>query len=79
MPLRIRQLEDFGGSPLNKSKNKFVMDYEFNNNKFNLISADNVEELAVSDFDIPDPFIEQLEKELDIDNIQLRTLDGGNF
>lgn len=82
MPLRIRELTDFDGDPLNASKNKFIMNYESNNGKFNLISADNAQVEAASDSDISDPFVEQLEKEIDVDNIELlgnTPVDGGTF
>jgi len=82
MPLRIRELVDFDGDPLNASKNKFIMNYESDNGKFNLISADSAETQAASDFDISDPFVEQLEKELDVDKIAttfIGPVDGGTF
>jgi hypothetical protein len=82
MPLRIRELSDFDGDPLNASKNKFIMNYESNNGKFNLISADNAQVEAALDSDISDPFVEQLEKEIDVDNIELlgnTPVDGGTF
>jgi len=82
MSLRIRELTDFGGRPLNRSKNKFIMNYESDNNKFNLISVDNAETQASLDSDISDPFVEQLEEELDTDRIEYKSdalVDGGSF
>ena len=66
---------DFGN--LDESKDGMMVAYDSANDKFILITADNVLEESASDDDIPDEFIDQVEAEVDLGTIALDDLDGG--
>ena len=56
-----------------------VLVYDSSLDKFILVDPDSLLTESVSDNDLPDEFITQLENELDLGQIQVDTLDGGSF
>tara|TARA_R100000005_G_C4979331_1_gene189570 strand:+ start:1146 stop:1496 length:351 start_codon:yes stop_codon:yes gene_type:complete len=57
----------------------FVMVYDSGTDKFILVDPDVVLSQSVEDSDLPDDFIDQLEDEIDLGNVQLDNVDGGGF
>ena len=66
-------------SDLGTGHDGFVMVYDADNDKFTLVDPDVVLSASVDDNDLPDDFIEQLEDELNLGNIQIDEIDGGGF
>nr|BAR31892.1 hypothetical protein [uncultured Mediterranean phage uvMED] len=56
-----------------------LLSFDAASNTFVLISPDEYLLDTVTDGDIPDPFVTQLESELDLGNVQIDNLDGGEF
>tara|TARA_B100000085_G_scaffold229154_1_gene215290 strand:- start:1124 stop:1423 length:300 start_codon:yes stop_codon:yes gene_type:complete len=56
-----------------------LLSFDSASNSFVLISPDEYLSDTVTDGDIPDPFVTQLESELDLGNLQIDNLDGGEF
>jgi len=59
--------------------NKTVLQYNASEDKFKLVSADDILDTAAEDGDISDPFVEQVSEQISVDNLQLFDLDGGSF
>ena len=57
----------------------FVMVYDSPSDKFVLVDPDVVLSQSVEDSDLPSDFISQLESEIDLGNVQLDEVDGGEF
>ena len=55
------------------------MVYDSPSDKFVLVDPDVVLSQSVEDGDLPDDFIDQLESEIDLGNVQLDNVDGGGF
>ena len=55
------------------------MVYDSGTDKFILVDPDVVLSQSVEDGDLPDDFIDQLEDEIDLGNVQLDNVDGGGF
>jgi hypothetical protein len=70
----LSELADVSVSNLPGS-DKFVLAYNATTSKFELIAADTVLTNAVTDSDLPDSFVTQLETDLD----NTIDLDGGSF
>ena len=68
---------DFG--TLDQSKDGMVVSYDAATDKFILITADDVLSESARDDDIPDDFVEQVEDEIDLGEVQIGSLDGGGF
>ena len=73
----LEELGDTDFGTLDESKDGMMVAYDSDNDKFILITADNVLEESASDDDIPDEFIDQVEAEVDLGTIALDDLDGG--
>ena len=56
-----------------------VLQYDATEDRFKLVSVDDVLEKASEDGDISDVFVEQVEQEVSVENVQLINLDGGDF
>jgi len=56
-----------------------LLSFDAASNTFVLISPDEYLSDTVTDGDIPDSFVTQLESELDLGNVQIDNLDGGEF
>ena len=79
MPRNFRQLSDFGDTTLGVSKNKHVLRYNNSTGKFDLIPFDTALEKASEDRDINDTFVDQLEEQIEVGEVQNFTYDGGLF
>jgi len=79
MPTRLRDLTDTDLQNLNSTKNKYVLRYSASADKFVLVTADQVLSTSSEDSDLPDDFVAQVEKEVDVNNITFSGLDGGTF
>lgn len=75
----MEELGDTNFGTLNSSKDGLLVSYDSDTDKFILVSADTLLSSSVSDSDLPDNFIQQLEGELNLGNIQIDNLDGGTF
>ncbi len=78
-PDNIDELADTDFGTLDASKDGMVVSYDAATDKFILITADDVLIESARDEDIPDDFVEQVEDEIDIGDIQIGELDGGGF
>ena len=56
-----------------------VLQYDAAEDKFKLVSVDDVLAVAGEDGDISDVFVAQVEEEVKVENVQLVNLDGGAF
>jgi hypothetical protein len=79
MPTRVRDLKDTDLQDLNNSKNKYVLRYNANFDKFDVVSVDSILSETSTDSDVPDDFVTQVEEEIDVNNIAFAVLDGGTF
>jgi len=79
MAVRIRQLTNLDVDPLTGAKNKHVLRYNSASGKFDLIPFDTALEVSASDSDISDSFVDQLEEEIEVAEVQNFTYDGGSF
>lgn len=79
MSSKLRNLNDSNFGILNSSKNRYVVKYDNLTKKFVLISPDNILSSSVSDSDLPDDFVNQIENEIDPNAITFDGLDGGSF
>ena len=78
-PDNIDELADTDFGTLDASKDGMVVSYDAATDKFILITADDVLIESARDEDIPDDFVEQVENEIDLGDIQIGELDGGGF
>lgn len=78
-PDDIEGLGDTDFGTLDESKDGMVVSYDAATDKFILITADDVLSESARDDDIPDDFIEQVEDEIDLGDVEIGTLDGGGF
>lgn len=79
MPRNFRQLDDFGETTLGVTKNKHVLRYNNSTGKFDLIPFDTALAVSASDGDISDSFVDQLEEEIEVSEVQRFNYDGGSF
>lgn len=69
---------DFG--TLDSTKNKNMIVYDATSNKFVIRDMDTVlSSDQVLDGDLPDDFVDQIEEEIDVNNMELGSVDGGSF
>lgn len=59
--------------------NKTVLQYDASADTFKLVSADDVLDKSSEDGNIPDTFVDQVEEQISIENIQILGIDGGIF
>ena len=79
MPIRLLHTDDLRSVVRNR---KGLVQYNDTLKKFELKDIKEIEEqlnAAVDDADLPDEFVEFLESELDIDEMTVRSFDGGSF
>ena len=79
MPIRLLNTEDLQNVVKNR---KGLVQYNDALKKFELKDIKEIEEqlsAAVDDADLPDEFVEFLEDNLDIDEMVIRSFDGGSF
>lgn len=68
---------DFG--VLGEDKDGLLVSYDSVSDRFILVTPDQVLSESVSDQDLPDSFVRDLETELSLGQIALEKLDGGSF
>ena len=78
MPVRFRTLSNFSDT-ISNLKDKHVVRYNDTSKRFELVSVDEVLGTSQEDDDISDPFVTQLESELNLGDLQIDNLDGGEF
>jgi len=81
-PSSLAEMGDtsFGEISLSDIQDGFLLSYNSETDKFDLISVDDALTISAEDQDISDPFVEQLEKELDLGVIaDVGDIDGGSF
>lgn len=78
-PSTIAEMGDNNFGTLDATKDGLIVTYDSTTNKFVLISPDEALDTSASDSDISDPFVDQLEQELDFGQIQAGDVDGGAF
>ena len=59
--------------------NKTVLQYNASEDRFKLVSADDILDTAAEDGDISDAFVDKVEEQISVENLQLIDLDGGSF
>lgn len=80
MPAQFRSFENVNTPILNNTRNKFLMRYNASTNNFDLVSADSLIDTSTDDSNVPDPFVTQLETQIDTTNIDRQVdIDGGIF
>ena len=79
MPIRLRDTTDSDLKPLGSPKNKQLLKYNATTDEFDLISADQILSVSVSDDDLPDDFIDQIEVEVDPNKMFFYDLNAGTF
>ena len=76
----LRDMGDTNFGTLGNSKNKHLVAYDASQAAFVVRSMDDgFSSDAVLDGDLPDDFVEQIEAEIDIGNMELDRVDGGSF
>ena len=79
MPIRLLHTDDLQNVVRNR---KGLVQYNDTLKKFELKDIKEIEEqlnAAIDDADLPDEFVEFLEENLDVDEMVIRTFDGGSF
>lgn len=79
MPIRLIHTDDLQNVVKNR---KGLVQYNYSLNKFELKDIKEVEEqltAAIDDADLPEEFVEFLEDNLDVDEMVIRSFDGGSF
>ena len=79
MPRNFKDLNDFGETTLDSSTNKHVLRYNNSTGKFDLIPFDTALSKASEDGNINDAFVDQLEKQIEVGEIETLKYDGGSF
>jgi len=74
----LRYMADVSFGELNSSQDGKLVSYDSDQNKFILISPDEVLIDSVADSDVPDDFVRNLEDELDVAALT-EGIDGGSF
>lgn len=78
-PTRIRDMGDANFGTLDASQDGKYVVFDNTSNNFKLLSADELLVSSVSDGDLPDTFVDQVEREIDITAVSDGNLDGGLF
>ena len=56
-----------------------VLQYDATEDRFKLVSVDDVLTTSAEDGDISDSFVEQVTEQISVENLQLIDVDGGSF
>ena len=78
-PSIISEMGDTSFGTLDATKNGLIVSYNSSTNKFVLVTADQLLGVSAEDSDLPNDFVTTLEGELNLGQIQLDNLDGGQF
>ena len=75
----VTDMDDFYGEPLNESKNKFVLRYNYSLRGFDMVSADGVL-VKQTETALPVGFLTVMESELKLEDItEIGDVDAGKF
>jgi len=77
MPRRLRDLSDTDLDVLNNTTDKYLMQYNGSSGKFDIIPADTI--IANTSDDLPDAFVDQLEEQIKVENLDFDGVDAGTF
>ena len=77
-PTTLRDMGDTDFGILDENQDGKYVVFDHSTNNFKLLSADELLVSSVSDGDLPDDFIDQIEAEIDVGQIDVN-LDGGSF
>ena len=77
-PTTLRDMGDTDFGILDESQDGKYVVFDHSTNNFKLLSADELLVSSVSDADLPDDFIDQIEAEIDLGQID-SDIDGGGF
>lgn len=75
----VSSVEELNDVNISSPQDGHVLVYDSSTDAFILTDPDSLLTQSVSDNDLPDEFITQLESELDLGQIQVDELDGGAF
>ena len=64
---------------VNALGDRTVLQYNAAEERFKLVSVDDILDTAAEDGNISDVFIDRVEEEISVENIQLIDVDGGTF
>ena len=64
---------------VNALGNRTVLQYNAAEDRFKLVSVDDILTSASEDGNISDVFVDKVEEEISVENLQLIDLDGGSF
>lgn len=78
-PSIISEMGDTSFGELDATKDGLIVSYDSTSNKFILTTADQLLSVSAEDTDLPDDFVRTLEGELNLGQIQIDNLDGGQF
>jgi len=78
-PSSLEEMGDINFGALDDSKDNLIVSYDSGTDKFVLVSADEILATSAEDSNLNDPFVTQLEQELNLNTIALEDLDGGSF
>ena len=77
-PTTLRDMGDTDFGILDESQDGKYVVFDHSTNNFKLLSADELLVSSVSDGDLPDDFIDQIEAEIDLGEVN-EDIDGGAF
>ena len=77
-PTSLRDMGDTDFGILDESQDGKYVVFDHSTNNFKLLSADELLVSSVSDGDLPDDFIDQIEAEIDLGEVN-EDIDGGGF
>ena len=64
---------------INATENRTVLQYNAADDRFHLVSVDDILESSAEDGNISDEFVDQVEEQISVENLQLIDVDGGAF
>ena len=64
---------------VNALGNRTVLQYNAAEDRFKLVEVDDILATAAEDGNISDVFVDRVEEEIAVENLQLIDLDGGSF
>lgn len=64
---------------VNSAGDRTVLQYNAAEERFKLVSVDDILDTAAEDGNISDVFVDRVEEEISVENLQLIDVDGGSF
>ena len=75
----LQLMGDVNFGELGEDKDGLLVSYDAATDKFILVEGDKILLDSISDNDVPDTFVRELEEELRLGQIAVDNLDGGSF